>query len=129
MVQAGKGYIQFLDKLLQHGDSLVPGMGPLQIMPLLEAVLAHKDDKALNGRERQHILAIDHMMKYDYMSALWVYLKILRSCPADVLALSLAMDLAYALGDKTAALRYVNCSSESLNFIPHCWNPCFTHHS
>lgn len=114
LVQAGKGYIQFLDKLLQHGDSLVPGMGPLQIMPLLEVVLARQDDKALNERERQHIQALEHMMKYDHETALWVYLKILRSCPGDVLALSLAIDLAYTLGDKSAALRYVNFDSRWL---------------
>ena len=107
MAQAGPGYVAFLDKLLKHGDSLVPGMGPLQMMPLVEAAIQRKDDRALNERERDHIQALEHMMKYDHATALLVYLRILRKCPGDILALSLAMDLASMLGDKEAALRYV----------------------
>lgn len=107
MAQAGPGYVSFLDKLLKHGDSLVPGMGPLQMMPLAEAAVQRKDDRLLNERERDHIHALDLMMQYNHETALLTYLRILRKCPGDILALSLAIDLASMLGDKDAALRYV----------------------
>ena len=117
MAQAGPGYVAFLDKLLKHGDSLVPGMGPLQMMPLADAAVKRKDDRALNERERDHIQALEHMMKYDHATALSVYLRILRKCPGDILALSLAMDLASMLGDKEAALRYVRGNGTQTGWI------------
>jgi hypothetical protein len=105
MAQAGKAYVQYLDTLLEQGDSLVPGMGPLQMLPLAEAVVTRKDDASLNDRERRHIQAVDCMLRYDYETALLIYSKILRMCPGDVLALSMAMDLANVLGDKDMAFR------------------------
>lgn len=105
LAQTGPGYVKFLDKLLKHGDSLVPGMGPLQMMAMAEAAIRRKDDPALNERERDHIHAFEHMMKYDHETALMAYLKILRKCPGDILALTLAIDVACMLGDKEAALR------------------------
>ncbi|CAB9500783.1 repeat protein 38 [Seminavis robusta] len=115
LAQTGRGYIHFLDKLLQHGDSLVPGMGPLQMMPLIETAIQRKDDPALNEREQQHILAMEQMMQYDYSTALMTYMKILQTCPGDVLALSLTMDLAYMLGDKAMALRAATSVSSYWN--------------
>jgi hypothetical protein len=113
LAQAGTGYIQFLDKLLMHGDSLVPGMGPLQMMPLMQSVVARKDDSVLNDRERLHLEALHLMIKYDFETALVTYMRILQSCPGDVLALSLTIDLACILGDKTMALRYVQLGEYS----------------
>jgi hypothetical protein len=121
LAQAGTGYVQFLDKLLMHGDSLVPGMGPLQMMPLMEAVVARKDDRVFNDREKLHLEALHLMMIYDFETALVTYIKILQTCPGDVLALSLSIDLAYILGDKTMAMRYARTVGRIYKFLPLCF--------
>jgi len=118
LAQAGWGYVKFLDRLLEHGDSLVPGMGPLQMVPMAEAAVQRKEDVFLNERERQHIQALEYMMNYDHPSALLLYMKILLTCPGDVLALSLAIDLANVLGDKQMAFRYVSVIVATVLHLP-----------
>jgi hypothetical protein len=116
LAQAGVAYVKHLDTLLKHTKARVPGLPNIQMYDLaLQAVarLNQDDDsdetdvKQLNQRERMHLTALKYLLLNEYPTALATYLRILRSCPGDALALSLAMDLCWTLGDKQSALRYV----------------------
>jgi Tfp pilus assembly protein PilF len=79
------------------------------MMDMAYNAVQYKDniEHVFNDRECMHLQALNHLLQDQYPTALITYLKILRSCPGDALAMSLAMDLAHVLGDKQAALRYV----------------------
>ena len=109
LAQTGAAYVQHLDVLLRKCKSRVPGLPPVQMMDMAYNAVQYKDDKEhFNERECMHLQALHHLLNQQYPSALVAYLKILRSCPGDALAVSLAMDLSHVLGDKQAALRYVS---------------------
>jgi hypothetical protein len=106
LAQAGVAYVKHLDTLLKQAKSRAPGLPPIQMYDMAVTAASHKDDtRRINQRERMHLKALDYLLQNEYPTALTIYLKILRSCPGDALALSLAMDLALTLGDKQAALR------------------------
>ncbi|KAL7525107.1 hypothetical protein ACHAWF_001214, partial [Thalassiosira exigua] len=56
-------------------------------------------------RERWHLHALHRLLRDDHRSAMDAYLRLLESHPGDLLGLSLALDVAHALGDADAALR------------------------
>ena len=120
LAQTGAAYVQHLDVLLRKCKSRVPGLPPVQMMDMAYNAVQYKDDKEhFNERECMHLQALHHLLNQQYPSALVTYLKILRSCPGDALAVSLAMDLSHVLGDKQAALRYV-AGKQKLWICGHC---------
>lgn len=108
LAQAGVAYVKHLDTLLQQAKSRAPGLPPIQMYDMAVTAAANKDNsRRFNQRERMHLTALHYLLQNEYPTALATYLRILRSCPGDALALSLAMDLSFTLGDKQAALRCV----------------------
>ena len=108
LAQTGIAYVKHLDTLLLQCKSRVPGLPPVQMMDMAYAAIQYKDStEHFNDRECMHLQALYHLLHQQYPTALITYLKILRSCPGDALAMSLVMDLSLVLGDKQAALRYV----------------------
>lgn len=107
LAQAGLVYVKHLDALLLQTKSRVEGLPPLQMHSMAITAVRRKYDTNLNHRERLHLAALDCLLQNEFPTALAIYLRILRSCPGDALAMSLAMDLSFTLGDKDAALRYV----------------------
>ena len=73
------------------------------MLDIARAAVANKDEPHLHQRERWHLQALECLLRHEHKRALLILLKILRNCPGDVLALSLAMDIAHVLGDKDAA--------------------------
>lgn len=61
----------------------------------------------LTPRERWHMHAMHQLLQNNHRAAMGAYLRLLELFPGDLLGLSLALDVAYALGDSNAALRYV----------------------
>lgn len=109
VAQTGMGYLKHIDSLLKQAKPGLPGLPTIQLYDIATAAIAHKNDtQKFNKRERLHLLALEYMMmRGDHTTALATYLRILRSCPGDTLALSLAMDVAMVVGDRLSALRYV----------------------
>jgi hypothetical protein len=107
LIQAGSAYVKHLDTLLKQTKPAAPGLPAIQMYEMAKTAAARKDDKHINPRERMHLQALDYLLQEEYPTALATYLKLLRSCPGDALALSLVVDLCQTLGDKQAALRYV----------------------
>jgi hypothetical protein len=108
LAQAGIGYLRHLDSLLKQAKPGLPGLPTIQLYEIAKAAIERKNDaEKFNKRERLHLLALECLMREDHPTALTTYMRILRSCPADTLALSLAMDVALVLGDRQSALRYV----------------------
>jgi hypothetical protein len=110
LAQAGVAYVRHLDTLLQQASPGVKGLPVVQMMDLATAVVEtwmEHSDEALpwNERECLHVQALSYLLKDQHRRALSVVLKILQLCPGDLLALTLAMDLAQTIGDKRAALR------------------------
>lgn len=118
LAQAGSAYVQHLDQLLQHTQSVAPGMPPIQLMEMANTAVSHLeqavdgDESSLslwNDRERRHLQVLKWLLQDEHATALVHVLNLLRQCPGDALALSLAMDLSQTVGDKESALRYVVC--------------------
>jgi hypothetical protein len=110
LAQAGVAYVRHLDTLLKQASPGVKGLPVIQMMDLATAVVEtwmEHSDEALpwNERECLHVQALSYLLKDQHRRALSVVLKILQLCPGDLLALTLAMDLAQTTGDKRAALR------------------------
>ncbi len=59
----------------------------------------------LTPRERWHLHALHQLLHNNHRLAMGAYLRLLELFPGDLLGLSLALDVAYALGDSNAALR------------------------
>lgn len=59
----------------------------------------------LTPRERWHLHALHQLLHDNHQAAMGAYLRLLEIFPGDLLGLSLALDVAYSLGDSTAALR------------------------
>lgn len=105
LVQAGVGYVSYVDHLLSKVDSGVDGLPPIQLLPLAKEAASRKDEEYLNPRERAHLQVLDCLLRHDHKRALVILLRHLQKCPGDALALSLAIDLAHTVGDSAAALR------------------------
>ena len=61
------------------------------MLALAKKAAASKDNEHLNQREKNHLLALDCMLRHDHKRALVVLMRHLQVCPGDALALSLAM--------------------------------------
>jgi hypothetical protein len=59
----------------------------------------------LTPRERWHLHALNQLLNDNHRLAMGAYLRLLELYPGDLLGLSLALDVAYTLGDTSAALR------------------------
>ncbi|KAL7521858.1 hypothetical protein ACHAWX_006546 [Stephanocyclus meneghinianus] len=59
----------------------------------------------LSPRERWHLHALHQLLHNNHRDAMGAYLRLLELFPGDLLALSLALDVAYTLGDADMALR------------------------
>ena len=105
LAQAGTSYTKHLDALLEHTRPVAPGLPKLSFMGLAQSSIQSMDDPLLNERERMHLQALDLLLREQHSTALRIYHRILRLCPGDALALSLAMDVAQVVGDRTMAAR------------------------
>lgn len=105
LAQAGAAYVRHLDELLKQARSGAPGLPPIQMYDMAKAAVACKADERLNHRERLHLEVLDYLLRDEHPTALAAVLRILRMCPGDAFALSLAMDLAQTVGDAESALR------------------------
>ena len=59
----------------------------------------------LTPRERWHAHALHQLLQDNHWAAMGAYLRLLELHPGDLLGLSLALDVAHALGSAEAALR------------------------
>ena len=59
----------------------------------------------LTPRERWHLHALYQLLQNNHHDAMGAYLRLLELYPGDLLGLSLALDVAYTLGDTDAACR------------------------
>jgi hypothetical protein len=117
LAQAGLPYVKHLDALLKHTKARIPGLPCLQMYDLAMTV-TNLDDaikQQLNQREQLHLMALQYLLQNEYPTALATYLRILRMCPGDALAMSLGMDLCSTLGDTQSALRYVGKNASVLD--------------
>ena len=105
LAQAGVSYVKHLDTLLEQATPGARGLPPINLFELAETAIEEMDDPDLDDREVLHLEALQALLEDDHKTALAIVLKILRLCPGDVLALSLAMDLSLTNGDKDSALR------------------------
>lgn len=113
LAQTGVAYVQHLDTLLQQASPGVRGLPVIQMVDLAAAVVQtwhqakEQGELAWDERECLHVEALHYLVQDQHAKALSVMLKILQICPGDLLALSMAMDLAQTTGDSRSALRYV----------------------
>jgi hypothetical protein len=114
LAQAGVAYASHLDQLLQHTRPAAPGLPSLSFVRIARSAverLHHRHDhpsdrsSGLSDREGLHLRALECLLDQNPKGALRLLLKLLRKCPGDVLALSLAVDVSHRLGDAGAALR------------------------
>lgn len=98
LAQADVTYLRRVDELLQSTVEKV------QFVDIANRAIAQKNNVHLTKREQIHLQALDLLMQHKRADALKVYLYVLQMCPGDVLALSLAIDLAATVGNKEAAL-------------------------
>ena len=73
-----------------------------------DAAMDNADDEPvylLTPRERWHMHALHQLLQNNHRDAMGAYLRLLELYPGDLMGLSLALDVAYTLGDANAALR------------------------
>lgn len=105
LIQANVGYLQTLDSLLAQADSGI--QAPVSLIAMAKTAVSMKDDERLTLREQAHLKVLYHMLRHERREALVILLRLLQQAPGDALALCLAIDLASAVGDRKAAMRYV----------------------
>ena len=113
LAQVGVTYARHLDTLLKQAKPGAPGLPKVQMIEIAKAAVALLDNQQaawINERERMHLEVLRHFLNDENRAALACLLRILRLCPGDALALSLAMDISQTLGDKQSALRYEKSS-------------------
>ena len=103
LAHAGLSYVKHLDSLLEHTKSPLPGFPSVQMLDLAKCAVEKMDEPFLNDREKMHLKVLNLLLEDKHRHALVVVLRILRICPGDALALSLAIDLANTVGDTVAA--------------------------
>jgi len=113
LAQGGKDYVHRIDKLLSATQSPTPGTPPSLWKIANHAasfrdafVSGTNDDIAtplLTPRERFHLHALSMLIQNNHRCAMGAYLRLLELYPGDLLGLSLALDVAYSLGDGEAA--------------------------
>lgn len=116
LAHAGVAYLRHLDALLANNkigaknkskknSGRRAGVPTIQLYEIASSAVSYKDDERLNIRERLHLRALDCLLRDQHSTALVYLLRLLRQCPGDALGLSLAMDVAQAVGDRDSALR------------------------
>jgi len=112
LAQGGKDYVHRIDKLLsatQSSSSTPPSLWKIanHAASFRDAFISVSDDDAeiplLTPRERFHLHALSMLIQNNHRSAMGAYLRLLELYPGDLLGLSLALDVAYSLGDGEAA--------------------------
>ena len=103
LAQANAGYLRTVDSLLKQVDSKVSV--PVSMLDIARTAASMKDDERLTPRERRHLEALHHMLRRERRQAMEVLLRLLQQAPGDALALSLTIDLANTIGDRSSAMR------------------------
>lgn len=105
MLQTGIPYVKHLDTLLAQTKPPAPGFPILQLYEMATVSAACWENHQFSLRERMHLQALNYLLQQNFNDALIIYLKLLRRCPGDALALSFAIDLAHTLSDKHSAFK------------------------
>ena len=107
--QGGKDYVHRIDKLLSATQSPSPSLWKVanHAASFRDAFITTPDGDApvplLTPRERFHLHALSLLIQNNHRCAMGAYLRLLELYPGDLLGLSLALDVAYSLGDGEAA--------------------------
>ena len=108
LAQGGEAYVHRIDKLLQST------LGSISLMQIAKHAASFRDTfisasgdfeatPLLTPRERYHLHALSMLIQNKHRYAMGAYLRLLELFPGDLLGLSLALDVAYSLGDGEAA--------------------------
>ena len=108
LAQGGEAYVHRIDKLLQSTQASISLMQIAKHAASFRDtfILASGDIDAtplLTPRERYHLHALSMLIQNKHQYAMGAYLRLLELFPGDLLGLSLALDVAYSLGDGEAA--------------------------
>ncbi len=115
LAQGGQAYVHRIDKLLS-ATTCSPGKTPPSLWKIANYATSFRDAFAttsdnnlhsssplLTPRERFHLHALYQLLQDNHRCAMGAYLRLLELYPGDLLGLSLALDVAYTLGDGEAA--------------------------
>lgn len=112
LAQCGQDYVHRIDKLLSATHSST-GTAPSTLWQIAnyaasfrDAFISTSDDHTiplLTPRERFHLHALHQLLQNNHRCAMGAYLRLLELYPGDLLGFSLALDVAYSLGDGEAA--------------------------
>lgn len=122
VAQGGINYLHRIDRLLANSTfadrsgSLVDmamHAAAFRDMFVSSAIMDASEDSSsiatsvpiLSPRERWHLHALNQLLQDNHREAMGAYLRLLEYYPGDLLGLSLALDVAYTLGDADSALR------------------------
>jgi len=121
VAQGGSHYLRRIDRLLDTTrDSVTlppPSLWSMahDAVSFRDAVLSSPENSSNNSdlepvhlltpRERWHLHALHQLLQNNHHAAMGAYLRLLELFPGDLLGLSLALDVASALGDADSALR------------------------
>jgi hypothetical protein len=131
LAQGGSHYVRKIDKLLLSSTTCDSSSisSPPSLLTMAHKAVSHRDavfvpskqapgiqlsselqhqsalHHLLTPRERWHLHALYQLLNNNHREAMGAYLRLLELYPGDLLGLSLALDVAYTLGDSSAALR------------------------
>ncbi len=110
LAQGGIDYVHRIDKLLSATQNPPPSLMKIakHAASFRDAFIltSESDNDApplLTPRERFHLHALSMLIQNNHRCAMGAYLRLLELYPGDLLGLSLALDVAYSLGDGEAA--------------------------
>jgi hypothetical protein len=111
LLRMARNAVSYRDAVLLAPDAAFVGGDDSRIID--PSSLAHRQSDMtspphhhlLTPRERWHLHAMYQLLLNKHRNAMGAYLRLLELYPGDLLGLSLALDVAYALGDSNAALR------------------------
>ena len=113
LAQGGKDYVHRIDKLLsvtRNTTGTPPSLWKIanNAASFRDAFISASDDDddatpLLTPRERFHLHALSMLIQNNHRCAMGAYVRLLELYPGDLLGLSLALDVAYSLGDGEAA--------------------------
>lgn len=114
VAQGGVQYLRRVDRLL----AMTYPVSPPSLLDMAhhatsfrDAFISLSESKTqstaplLTPRERWHLHALHQLLQNNHQQAMGAYLRLLELFPGDLLGLSLALDVAYTLGDAGSALR------------------------
>jgi len=117
LCQTGVDYVRYLDRCIMSSsrsnnfnvssstDILILPMAQRAVQQLHSSSVVAQTPNLLSNREILHLEALNELLQNRHQDALSKYLHILSLHPGDVLALALAMDVAYVVGKPVMALR------------------------